>query len=403
MRIFLLTLSLCGTLTLYAQVDLTKRVSLDVKNVRLDKLFQILETNHGVIISFGIDNIPAQVRISLSAKNKPIYEILQIICSQTGLVYQIIDSAVVFKYARPPRLPGLARTTDTTDVSFTAPGDRSIHAPGDTLSTDIVGDPVTIQPVQSSKDSSRSTLPLDSQVTSDVVPKGMTKSNAGNPTLVSSLFSTAEKQSRLGFYGAGIFFSYAIDYNRFHFIERDIAFQQYKVDWNQSLSVGGYVIVSSKLYVRAGVGYATKDFVLNYNYRVLDPDDPFPIPNKTNIEIHYLEVPLTFGYGILTKRKYSLCVAAGFYPSYLIEKGERTTYLNNGDPSTRYFIDANRSTLYSGTIGIIIHYSIGNSCGVFIEPMYLYVLGAVNEKAMQPNSSLYRIKAGLQFPLFHNK
>src|SRR5690606_22437810 len=110
---------------------------------------------------------------------------------------------------------------------------------------------------------------------------------------VPSLFPTSKKKLKLGFHGAGVFISYAMDYNRFHFIERDITYQHYEVDWNHSVSMGGYVIVSSKLYISLGVGYATKDFALDYNYRVLDPDDPFPIPDKTKVQIRYLEVPLT--------------------------------------------------------------------------------------------------------------
>jgi hypothetical protein len=166
------------------------------------------------------------------------------------------------------------------------------------------------------------------------------------------------------------------------------------------MTMGGYIILSSKIYVSLGAAYATKDFVLNYNYQVLDPDDPFPIPDQTRIRVRYLEIPLTLGYGILTRRKYSLCVAAGFYPSYLVEKGEHTTYLNSGNPSTTYFVNANSSTIYSGTLGFIAHYSISNGCGVFIEPSYLYFMGAVNREAMKSNSSLYRIKTGIQFSLF---
>ncbi len=399
MRILLLTLSLSGTLTLYAQVDLTRRVSIDVKDVRLDKLFEILETNHGVIISFGIDNIPSHLTISLSAKDRTLYEILQMICSQAGLIYQIIDSAVVFKYARPVNRQRIERIADTTKVPITT----TINSPVDSLSKVIVSEHSTAQPIDSSQDSLQSSHQTNSQDAKDTTHQATNKFMQVEFPPVPSLFSTAKKRSRVEFYGAGVFFSYAVDYNRFHFIDRDIAFQQYEVGWNHSLSMGGYVIVSSKLYVSLGIGYATKDFALTYNYRVLDPDDPFPIPDKTKVEIRYLEVPLTIGYGILTKRKYSLCIAAGFYPSYLVEKGERTTYINNGDPSTSYFVNANRSTIYSGTIGFIAHYSIGNSCGIFIEPGYLYFIGAVNKAAMQPNSSLYRIKTGIQFSLFRKK
>ena len=403
MRIFLLTLSLFGTVTLYAQVDLTRRVSIDVKDVRLDKLFEILETNQGVIISFGIDNIPSHLTISLSAKDKTLYEILQMICSQAGLIYQIIDTAIVFKYARPLNRKRIERTADTTKVSIATPINSITHPPLDSTAKVTVREQLTEQLQDSSQHSLQSSHQTNSQDAKDSTLQAINKFMQVKLPSVPSLFSTAKKRSRVGFYGAGVFFSYAVDYNRFHFMDRDITVQQYEVDWNHSFSTGGYVIVSSKLYVSLGVGYATKDFALNYHYRVLDPNDPFPIPDKTRVEIRYLEVPLTIGYGILTKRKYSLCISAGFYPSYLVEKSERTTYLNNGNPSTTYFVNANRSTIYSGTIGFIAHYSIGANCGIFIEPGYMYFIGAVNKNAMDANFSLFRIKTGIQFSLYRKK
>ncbi len=275
MRILLLTLSLSGTLTLYAQVDLTKRVSLEVKNIRLDKLFEILETNHGVIISFGIDNIPSHLTISLSAKDKTIYEILQMICSKAGLIYQIIDTAIVFKYARPLNQQRIERIADTTKVPITTTINSPIHSPIDSLSKVAVSEHLNAQPVDSPQDSLQSSHQTNSQDAKDTTHQATNKFMQVELPPVPSLFSTAKKRSRVGFYGAGVFFSYAVDYNRFHFIDRDIAFQQYEVGWNHSLSMGGYVIVSSKLYVSLGIGYATKDFALTYNYRVLDPDDPF--------------------------------------------------------------------------------------------------------------------------------
>ncbi|MEO7992602.1 MAG: STN domain-containing protein [Chryseolinea sp.] len=397
MRILLLTLFLSTTLTLYAQVDLSRQVTINVKEVHVAKLFEILETRHGLVIAFGIDNIPATLKISLSATNKTIYEILRMICSQAGLTYQIIDNAIVFKYARPVTVQKADQSSGSTTASFSEAKDSSLHVPTNTALT-----PVDSLPVNSIDSSEILIDPSQTEVHS-YEDQQIVESVPMKLPEVPSLFSTSKKHSKLGFYGAGIFFSYAMDDNHFRFVERDIAYQQYEVDWNYSMSMGGYVIVSSKLYVSLGVGYATKDFALNYHYNVLDPDDPFPIPDKTKVQIRYLEVPLTVGYGIYNRRKLSLCVAAGLYPSYLIEKRERTTYLNTGNPTTDYFINDNRSTLYSATLGFIVHYSVSGLCGIFVEPGYLFFPGAVNKRAMEPNASLYRIKTGIQFSLHPKK
>jgi hypothetical protein len=397
MRILLLTFSLSIALTLHAQVDLSRQVTINVKEVHLSQLFEILETRHGLVIAFGIDNIPATVKISLSATNKTIYEILRMICSQAGLTYQIIDNAIVFKYAKYVTRQTIEPPTGSSPASFSAANDSSFNSPADTVLTAADSLP------RNSMDSSQAVTHTSRQEVHSNEDHRNVESVPMKLPEVPSLFSTSKKRSKLGFYGAGIFISYAMDNNHFRFAERDIAYQQYEVDWNYSMSMGGYVIVSSKLYVSLGLGYATKDFVLNYHYKVLDPDDPFPIPDKTKVQIRYLEVPLTIGYGIYNRRKLSLCVAAGFYPSYLIEKSERTTYLNNGNPTTDYFINDNRSTLYSATLGFIVHYSVSGMCGIFVEPGYLFFPGAVNKRAMEPNASLYRIKTGIQFSLHPKK
>lgn len=396
MRILLLTLSLSTTFTLYAQVDLSRRVTIDVRDVHIAKLFEILETSYGLAIAFGIDNIPGTVKISLSADNKPIYEILHMICQQTGLTYQLIDNAIVFKYSPSAKKQETDHSPASTPLLSSSAHDSSIHTTTDTVV--VANDSLPITNVDS--------LLIANHTPQDVPSYKNSRKPESVPMMpaeVPSLFSTSKKRSKLGLYGAGIFFSYAMDYNQFHFADLDIAYQHYKVDWNHSVSMGGYVIVSSKLYVSLGVGYATKDFSLYYHYKVLDPDDPFPIPDETKVQMRYVEVPLTIGYGILNRRKFALFIAAGFYPSYLIETRERTTYLNAGNSFTDYFVNDNRTTLHSATLGFIAHYSLTARCGIFIEPGYLFFPGTVNTRAMEPNTSLYRIKSGIQFSLHPNK
>jgi hypothetical protein len=395
MRILLLTALSIGILTAHAQVDLTRRITLDIKEVSLDKLFEILETHHGVVIAFGIDNIPNTLKISLSVKNTTMLEILQMICAQAGLSYDIIDRAIVFKYSQLNQ----RKTAKASDTSmFALPPNRDSSNISTMIKGNVSLDSLIAKRVDSGKVSYKYTIPDKAEFQ---LPKPVNTPDVSDLVIGPSLFSDGNRHlKKIGCYGAGLFFSYAVDHNKFHFAERNIAFQKYEVDWNHSMTMGGYIILSSKIYISLGAAYATKDFVLNYNYQVLDPDDPFPIPDQTRLRVRYLEIPLTLGYGILTRRKYSLCVAAGFYPSYLVEKDEHTTYLNSGNPSTTYFVNANSSTIYSGTLGFIARYSISNGCGVFIESGYLYFIGAVNREAMKSNSSLYRIKTGIQFSLF---
>lgn len=398
MRKILLINFFVNTLTMYGQVvDLNKRITLEVDNIPLEKLFEILEEQHGMRIAFGLDNIPSALKVTIAATNKKLHEILNLICIQSNLSYQIIDNAIVFKYTRPKIFSTTKSLTDSDSIHAFQKQSVQNSILSDSISTHI---PSTDQ-VLDSADTSEVSGAIKTELMK-LQPVVQTPSYL-EPITLPSLFSPSKKASKIPFYRAGVFYSYALDFNRFQFMERDIAFQKYNTEWNYSFSAGGYVIVSSKIYISLGTGYATKDFVLNYNYEVLDPDDPFPIPNQTQVKVRYIEIPLTIGYSIYTHGKYSICIAAGFYPSYLVDKRESTSYLNQGKPDTEYFVKANRSILYGGTVGFIFHYALSKNFGVFLEPDYLYYIGTVNKEAMHSNSAMFRIKTGIQFSLYSRK
>lgn len=380
MKIILVLASTLGSLTLNAQVDLTKRISITVNNATLQSFFELLEEKCGSPVTFGTDNIPNQLRISISVTNKPIAEIIEMICTEHGLQFIILNGAIVFKYPRPlpVKAPIVQRvSTIKSDDKITTHSDSSRHS--------AVNSFTIRQHIPSPDDTSLTT-------TQNIVPL----SSGSKET---SLLKVTEKKSDKPDHRIGLFVSYARDHNHYHFYSRELTFQQYEVNWSPSFSAGVYGIILDKVYASLAIGYASKDFALNYNYQVLDPNDPLPIPYQTQVRVRYLEIPFTLGYRVLQRKSLSLCVAGGFYPSFLIEESEKTTYLNQGEPSTKHFINNNRQTLYSATAGFIVHYSVSHSFGIFLEPNFMYFHHTVNGKAMQPHASLYRIKTGLQFSL----
>ena len=391
MRMILLIAILANALSAYSQVDLKKKITIEIDNGRLEDVLAWLQTYHDIKFSYGFDNVSPDIRITLHAKNTSVYEIIHTICQQGNLIFQIIDSTVVFKHEKSPNQSITVRDNNPVKV------ENSINR--NNIKDNVIAlDNADSIPAQQKKDDNNPLL-------TDISPLEQPKVKPPDMKLAekSSLFHSSGKFRRKITIQTGVFFSYASDFNRFEFVERDIASQKFNVEWNESYSFGGYVLLSKKLYISLGATYVSKNFHLHYNYKVLDLSDPFPVPDKTSVKLQYLETPLTFGYALTSWKKYSVMVATGLYPSFLLREAERTTYQNQGNPNTNYFLNANRSTLFSASFGFIIHRYLNRSCGIFIEPGYLYFFGPVNEEAMNSRSSLLRLKMGIQFALSGKK
>lgn len=388
----LLIAILANALSAYSQVDLKKKITIEIDNGRLEDVLAWLQTYHNIKFSYGFDNVSPDIRITLHAKNTSVYEIIHTICQQGNLIFQIIDSTVVFKHEKSPNQSVTVRDNNPVKV------ENSINK------NNIKGNVIALDkadsiPAQPKKDDDNPPLVTDISPLEqpEVKPPDMKLAEK------SSLFHSSGKFRRKITIQTGVFFSYASDFNRFEFVERDIASQKFNVERNESYSFGGYVLLSKKLYISLGATYVSKNFHLHYNYKVLDLSDPFPVPDKTSVKLQYLETPLTFGYALTSWKKYSVMVATGLYPSFLLSEDEKTTYQNQGDPNTNYFLNANRSTLFSASFGFIIHRYLNRSCGIFIEPGYLYFFEPVNEQAMNSRPSLLRLKMGIQFALSGKK
>jgi len=388
MRIILLIAVLTNSLSVYGQLDLHKKIDIEFYNAGIEEVLSWLQDNQNIRVSYGFDNIPADIRVTINAKNISVYEIIKTICQQGNLVFQVIDNTVVFK-AQKSHPHAIKRDEDP------ARAEKKVDQ-NDTQGNAIILD--TLAKVDSIRE--QQNIGTDSSFLAETFEVEQLIVKSSEPQHVEkSSSSSSQKFRRRVTIQTGIFFSYASDFNQFGFAERDIAFQTYNPDWNESYSLGGYIVLSRKLYISIGATYVTKDFHLTYNFKVIDPNDPFPIPDKTHVKSEYLEVPLTFGYAVKSWEKYSVLVATGLYPSFLLKERENTTYLNQGNPDTKYFLDANQSTLFSASVGFIVHRYVNRTCGIFIEPGYLYFFSPVNEQAMNSHSSLFRLKAGIQFTL----
>ena len=111
--------------------------------------------------------------------------------------------------------------------------------------------------------------------------------------------------------------------------------------------------------------YATRNFVLQYNLRVLNLNDPVPIPDETQVDLAYIDVPLAINYHFMQKKRLNLSVAAGGFASFLIQESEQTTFINNeSKEKTDAFGNASNTQLFGGILGLQFTYKIVSPHGI---------------------------------------
>lgn len=374
-RKLLLTGFILLTLKLHAQIDTSKRLSLNVQKMPVLQLLELLHERYRLNIAFSHSYIPPNALVTIIAQQESLEYIISSICQQTGLSVQYIGNAIVFNYQNPV-------LQDITSPPQTKPND--------------------IQRKDSRQNNTSSMfahLPLDT-IREDILyvtPRLPSTIKIHKTPLPIPSLKTKRRKLHIPISGTGLFGNYALDFHQFHFEKRELKFQKYRTTTNNSFTFGSYVHWNAKIFLAMGVGYASRDFNLLYNFQVLDKNDPMPIPDQTQLKLTYLEIPVSIGILLFKQKQISLWTAAAFIPAYLKHEKETTTYQNTGNPNTQYFINANSSTLYNISFSLIAHYKLHKRCGIFVESAFLYGFHAVNTTAMKDNPTTIRLKSGLQF------
>jgi hypothetical protein len=78
----------------YAQ-DLNQKISLSVKNEKLENILKFLVCNYNLQFSYSSQIIPVDKRLSINAKNKTLKEILDKISEECQIRYEIIEKQIV--------------------------------------------------------------------------------------------------------------------------------------------------------------------------------------------------------------------------------------------------------------------------------------------------------------------
>lgn len=354
------------------------KISLSFENILLKDLITVLQKTHGLKISFSIDHTPVNSRISIHANHLPLSLFLEILCNEAGLTYQIIDNHIVLREQEKaaPRTKKTHHDHQTTN-----------HYEQKVIDSTAIGYSI-LKPIEGHRqiqDSNNiSKIPVQ-EVPESLLNKAALRSNQTKHTNL--------HVRRKPTMGIGVFASY--DHLRMQFEDRPNSDQRYVPDMNFSAGLGASLGPGEKMSASFKVLLSSKNYFLNYNYKIIDPEDPYPFPDKTKVTLFFLQFPMDLSYRFYKKDKFSLYFSAGLLLDILIRKQEYTSFLNSEDKETAYFVNDHNKFLFGGSLGLKCWYDLDRSFSVFIEPDLVSYFTPFNEVIKRSNPQILKVNSGL--------
>jgi hypothetical protein len=359
----------------FGQIKWNQRITIKENNISIERLLVKIQSEHDVYFAFGLDNYFSTVRLSIDVTNETLLQIVNRICQQGNLVYKVIGSTILFSHEkREPDKPEQAQPLASKQEEEASPKDTGGNVP------------IEMEMAKALPDEHPQPL-----LQSDAVDKLTRTSEAVAPVISTG---TSRKKN------IALFLNYSLDYNRFSFITPSVSHQRFTSGNNNTTATLGTVItLSRRWHVSLGAGISNKDFRLNYNYLILDVNDPFPVPDQTHVSLRYFEAYLKMWYSFYSSPKFTCSLVTGVGSSFLTKENETTTYVNKTPAATHFFIDSNRSRLGAASMSIMAQRSILPRWRIYLEPQYQYFFHNVNSKAMEAPLHTLKLNAGIHFDL----
>lgn len=372
----------------YPQSDvLDQKVTLSFENITLGNILDHISSVYKIKFSYSIDNIPQDTTLSVKAFNLPLLSLIALVCKEARLSYLVIDEHIVLR-EKPFNERALSRQAKEAHDIMNKQYDPASKVYYDSYTTT---ENVPLKSLQPLNPFDSSTLrPFDGKLNADVTMKS---------PVVRKVFD--DRYRKKVNFAVGLLASY--DRFRFNFKERPNTDQKYYSGKNFSTGISTIFLPGEKISASIGLLFSTKSYHLDYNYKINNPDDPFPFPKKTTVCLSYAEMPVDIDYQLFKSEKFSLYLSAGFTVEFLIREEENTGFFNAEDKTTDYFVEKNNKFLWGGTLGLKLWYDLSKSVSVFFKPDYISYFTPLNEMIMDSNPQLLKIKAGISLNIKANK
>ena len=357
---------------------LDQKVTLSFEAVSLEYLLDHIKSNYEINLSYSADNIPLNKTVNIKAFNLPLLLFIKKLCNNVGLSYQVIGDHIVLREILRYKITSSNTGQEIADTIGTNSNVDPKHA-------FISGKAVeTIQPIG------------ELGVPEKAFSTGSTSKIATTIRPLNRLFLDAPRRKRINI-AIGLMASY--DHFKINFRERANTAQEYFPERNFSLGLSCAFFPGKRVSATMDVLFSTKNFYLDYNYKVNNLDDPFPFPAKTTVCLSYMEFPVDINYRVFKKGNVSFYFSAGFTAEFMAQQTESTGFLNAREKTTEYFVHENNQFLCGGTLGVKVWYNVGKSFSLFLKPDYVYYFTPINKLIMESNPELLKVKTGVSWLL----
>ena len=164
---------------------------------------------------------------------------------------------------------------------------------------------------------------------------------------------------------------------------------------NYSVGASAQYQFSSNLGLNFGLRYATRDFVVDYNFRFVDPGDPL-IPKESAVDLSYLDIPVSINYLFYSKMPFDFFFSAGLVPGILLCE-EESVQFEDGRRVDNPGLNLNlNSFLFSGTLGAGVKYRLQDKLAVVLEPQYRIYFNSLGLFTEQRTPQLFSVSLGTE-------
>ncbi len=194
------------------------------------------------------------------------------------------------------------------------------------------------------------------------------------------------KQVSIGVIGAPIFYSLlepnysSITYNKKY---------NYKVGIDANLNFGKFCNFNT------GIFYTAFKYNTNYNYKFIDPNDPF-IPRMSENSSGYISMPLVYHFIFINSKKLNIYTNTGLIATILLHSKGSTTYEDN---STRENKGIQRKILAGFQASIGLQYLLSERIGINLEPQIILYNRSFDSFSYSRNR-IANINLGVSYNLF---
>lgn len=164
---------------------------------------------------------------------------------------------------------------------------------------------------------------------------------------------------------------------------------------NYSVGASAQYRFNSNLGLNFGLRYATRDFVVDYNFRFVDPGDPL-LPKETSVGLSYLDIPVSINYLFYSKPPFDFFFTAGLVPGILLREEESLQFEDGRKVETQDFARNLNSFLLSGTLGVGVKYRLLDKLAVVLEPQYRIYFNSLGLVDEQRNPELFSVSLGTE-------